>query len=86
VKIGDYIMQYFRYGEVGQIGMGGLGAQRTKLLLDIKLITGYPEIAVDSMIPLVECGAVKKVVTAGVFGTQAIYDFISSHPCVECRT
>ncbi len=85
VKIGDYIMQYVRDGDVVQIGMGGLGEQITKLLHDKKDITVYTEIAVDSMIPLVECGAVKKVVTAGVFGTQAIYDFISSHPCVECR-
>lgn len=84
-QVGSYIMPYINDGDVVQIGMGGLGEQITSLLYDKKDMTVYTEITVDSMVPLVECGAVKKVITCGAFGSPTVYKFLSTSPAVEFR-
>lgn len=83
--IAHHIMPYVNNGDTVQIGMGGLGEQITEELHTKKNITIYTEITVESMMPLVECGAVKKIITCGAFGTSMLYDFIATSPVVEFR-
>lgn len=83
--IGGHIMPYINDGDVVQIGMGGLGEQITKELHTKHDMTVYTEITVDSMVPLVEEGNVKKIITAGAFGTPKVYEFLSNDPRVEMR-
>lgn len=83
--IAGFIMPYVNDGDVVQIGMGGLGEQITQELYSKKDIKIYTEITVDSMVPLVEAGAVTKVTTCGCFGTPKVYEFLSTSPVVEFR-
>ena len=85
MKIAAFIMPYINDGDVVQIGMGGLGEQLAKGLYEKKNISIFSEIAVDSMIPLVEKGIVDKLVCCGCFGSNELYEFLGTNPKVEMR-
>lgn len=85
-QIAEHIMPYVKDGDTIQIGKGGLGEQITKELYRKKDIQVFSEIVGDSMIGLVDAGAVKKVVACGCFGTPAVYDFLGNSPVVEMRS
>ena len=67
--IASYIMPFIHDGDTVQIGMGGLGEQITQELRCKKNIQIYTEITVDSMVDLVDCGAVTHVATCGAYGS-----------------
>lgn len=85
MKIAAFIMPYIHDGDVVQIGMGGLGEQLAKGLYEKKNISIFSEIAVDSMIPLVEKGIADKLVCCGCFGSNELYEFLGTNPKVEMR-
>lgn len=85
MKIASYIMPYIHDGDVVQIGMGGLGEQLARGLYEKKHISIFSEIAVDSMIPLVEQGIVDKLICCGCFGSNELYEFLGTNPKVEMR-
>lgn len=83
--IASYIMPYINDGDTVQIGMGGLGEQITQELRVKKNMKIYTEITVDSMVDLVECGAVTHITTAGAYGSPKVYEFVGTNPNVETR-
>ena len=84
--IASYIMPFIHDGDTVQIGMGGLGEQITQELRCKKNIQIYTEITVDSMVDLVDCGAVTHVATCGAYGSPKVYEFVGTNPKVETRT
>ena len=85
IKIAEYIMPFIKDGDAIQIGMGGLGEQITKSLSSKQNIKIFSEIAVDSMIPLVESGNVSSLICCGCFGSQALYDFLGTNSRVTMK-
>ncbi len=77
--IAAQIMPYINDGDSVQIGMGGLGNQIAKDLIDKKDIHIFTEIGTDAMIELAEAGVVKDIKMAGAFGTKELYQWLGDH-------
>lgn len=74
--IASHIMPYVNDGDTIQIGMGGLGNQIAKDLINKKDIHIFTEIGTDAMIELAETGIVKDIRMAGAFGTKELYEWL----------
>jgi acyl-CoA hydrolase len=74
--IASQIMPYVNDGDTIQIGMGGLGNQIAKDLINKKDIHIFTEIGTDAMIELAEAGVVKDIRMAGAFGTKELYEWL----------
>lgn len=74
--IASQIMPYVNDGDAVQIGMGGLGNQIAKDLIDKKDIKIFTEIGTDAMIELAETGVVTEITCAGAFGTKELYKWM----------
>ena len=59
--------------------MGGLGEQITKCLYTKRNIRIFSEIAVESMIPLIESGAATSLTCCGCFGSSELYKFLGAN-------
>lgn len=81
--IANFVMEYIHDGDTVQIGMGGLGEQITKELTSKKDIRVFTEIAVDSLVPLVDAGIITHVKACGCFGTDIVYNFLGTSDIVE---
>ena len=77
--IASHIMPYINDGDSVQIGMGGLGNQIAKDLINKKDIHIFTEIGTDAMIELAEAGVVKDIKMAGAFGTKELYNWLGEH-------
>ena len=91
-KIGELIAEQIPDGACIQLGIGAI-PDATGMALKVKKDLGiHTEMFTDSMVELLECGAVNnskkqihrgKTVTTFAFGSQRIYDFINDNPCME---
>ncbi len=78
-EIADKILPYINDGDSIQIGMGGLGNQIAKELINKKDLHIFSEIGTDAMIDLVEAGVVKDITIGGAFGTARLYKWLGEH-------
>jgi len=92
VTIGNLIAEQIPDGACIQLGIGSIpdatgDALKTKHDLGI-----HTEMFTDSMVGLIECGAVNnskkqihrgKTVCTFAYGSQRIYDYINDNPCIE---
>ena len=94
-RIGAYVADLIPDKATIQLGIGAIPAA-TALFLGKKRDLGiHTEMFTDSVVDLVEAGAVTgyakernrgKIVTAFVLGTKRLYDFINDNPMVEMRS
>ena len=94
-RIGAYVADLIPDRATIQLGIGAIPAA-TALFLGKKRDLGiHTEMFTDSVVDLVEAGAVTgdakernrgKIVTAFVLGTKRLYDFINDNPMVEMRS
>lgn len=92
VTIGNLIAEQIPDGACIQLGVGTI-PDATGMALKAKHDLGiHTEMFTDSMVELIECGAVNnskkqihrgKTVTTFAFGSQRIYDYIDDNPAVE---
>ena len=90
--IGELIAEQIPDGACIQLGIGAI-PDATGMALKTKHDLGiHTEMFTDSMVELIECGAVNnskkqihrgKTVTTFAFGSQRIYDYIDDNPAVE---
>ncbi|MBS1402908.1 MAG: 4-hydroxybutyrate--acetyl-CoA CoA transferase [Oscillospiraceae bacterium] len=90
--IGNLIAEQIPDGACIQLGIGAI-PDATGTALKTKHDLGiHTEMFTDSMVELLECGAVNnskkqihrgKTVTTFAFGSQRIYDYINDNPCFE---
>jgi 4-hydroxybutyrate CoA-transferase len=90
--IGGYIAEQIPDGACIQLGIGAI-PDATGMALKTKHDLGiHTEMFTDSMVELIECGAVNnskkqihrgKSVATFAFGSQRIYDYIDDNPCIE---
>ncbi|MCL2367579.1 MAG: 4-hydroxybutyrate--acetyl-CoA CoA transferase [Oscillospiraceae bacterium] len=90
-KIAGYVVERIEDGSTIQLGIGGIPNAVANWLKDKKHLGIHTEMIVDSMVDLVECGAVDNSMktlyrhkTVGTFamGSQRLYDFINNNPSV----
>ena len=90
--IGNLIAEQIPDGACIQLGIGAI-PDATGMALKAKHDLGiHTEMFTDSMVELIECGAVNnskkqihrgKSVTTFAFGSKRIYDYIDDNPCIE---
>lgn len=92
ITIGNLIAEQIPDGACIQLGIGAI-PDATGLALKSKHDLGiHTEMFTDSMVELIECGAVNnskkqihrgKSITTFAFGSQRIYDYIDDNPAIE---
>lgn len=92
ILIGNLIAELIPDGACIQLGIGAI-PDATGMALKTKKDLGiHTEMFVDSMVELIECGAVNnskkqihrgKSVTTFAYGSQRIYDFLDDNPAIE---
>ena len=94
VKIASYIAERVSDGACLQLGIGGVPAAVGRFLKDKKDLGIHTEMMGDTMIDLIECGAVnnsKKTLNPGVsifgacMGTKRLYDYIDDNKLIQRR-
>jgi 4-hydroxybutyrate CoA-transferase len=94
-RIGAYIADLIPDRATLQLGIGAIPAATALFLRDKHDLGIHTEMFTDSVVDLVEAGAVTgdakernrgKIVTAFVLGTRRLYDFIHDNPMVEMRS
>lgn len=78
-QIAAQIMPYINDGDTIQIGMGGLGNEIAKDLINKKDLHIFTEIGTDAMIDLVEAGVVKDIRMGGSIGSKRLYEWLGEH-------
>lgn len=90
--IGDYIAERIPDGATLQLGIGAIPDAVGTALKTKKHLGLHTEMFTDSMVELIQCGAVDnsakpihpgKSVAAFAFGSQRIYDYIDHNPDIE---
>ncbi len=90
--IGRHIADLVEDGSTIQLGIGGISNAAALFLKEKKDLGVHTEMLSDSVVDLVEAGAVTgarktlwkgKIVAAFVFGSKKIYDFVDANPAVE---
>ncbi|MDD3393332.1 MAG: 4-hydroxybutyrate--acetyl-CoA CoA transferase [Clostridia bacterium] len=91
-KIGQMIADEVVNGATLQLGIGGIPNAVGVLLQDKKDLGIHTEMLTDSMVDLIECGAVtnmKKPINVGktvatlAWGSQKMYDYMNNNPAFE---
>ncbi|WP_295583572.1 acetyl-CoA hydrolase/transferase family protein [uncultured Oscillibacter sp.] len=91
-RIGGYIAEEIPNGATLQLGIGAIPDAVGNALQDKRHLGIHTEMFTDSMMTLIECGAVDnsakpihtgKTVAAFAFGSQRMYDYIDDNPMVE---
>jgi 4-hydroxybutyrate CoA-transferase len=94
-RIGAYIAELIPDGATLQLGIGAIPAATALFLRDKRDLGIHTEMFTDSVVDLVEAGAVTgnakernrgKIVTAFVLGTKRLYEFVHDNPMVEMRS
>ncbi len=91
-KIGDYVCELVEDGSTIQLGLGSL-ANATALCLSIKKGLGiHTHFITDTIVDLVECGAVTnrrknihqgKIICSSAVGSRRLYQFMNNNPLFE---
>ena len=90
--IGENVASLVRDGDTLQLGIGAIPDAVLLFLKEKNDLGIHTEMFTDSMVELIECGAVNnskkqihrgKTVTTFAFGSQRIYDYIDDNPAVE---
>lgn len=91
-KIGGYIAEEIPNGATLQLGIGAVPDAVGNALKDKRNLGIHTEMFTDSMMTLIECGAVDnslkpihrgKTVAAFALGTKRMYDYIDDNPMME---
>ena len=94
-RIGAFVADLIPDRATLQLGIGAIPAATALFLRDKRDLGIHTEMFTDSVVDLVEAGAVTgdakernrgKIVTAFVLGTRRLYDFIHDNPMVEMRS
>jgi 4-hydroxybutyrate CoA-transferase len=94
-RIGAYVAELIPDGATLQLGIGAIPAATALFLREKKDLGIHTEMFTDSVVDLVEAGAVTgnvkernrgKIVTAFMLGTKRLYDFAHDNPMVEMRS
>jgi acyl-CoA hydrolase len=94
-RIGAYVAELIPDGATLQLGIGAIPAATALFLRDKHDLGIHTEMFTDSVVDLVEAGAVTgnakernrgKIVTAFVLGTKRLYEFVHDNPMVEMRS
>jgi 4-hydroxybutyrate CoA-transferase len=93
-RIGEHVADLVVDGATIQLGIGGIPAATALFLRDKRDLGVHTEMFTDSIVDLVESGAVTgarkernrgKIVTAFVLGSARLYRFIDDNPMIEMR-
>ena len=93
-RIGEHVAELVPDGATIQLGIGGIPAATALFLRDKRDLGVHTEMFTDSVVDLVEAGAVTgarkernrgKIVTAFVLGSARLYRFIDDNPMIEMR-
>ena len=91
-RIGQYVAMLVEDGSTLQFGIGKIPSATLKYLLHHKDLGIHSEMLTDSIIEVIESGAISnrkktfhpgKVVTSFAIGTRKLYDFIDNNPHIE---
>ncbi|HET8785938.1 MAG TPA: acetyl-CoA hydrolase/transferase C-terminal domain-containing protein, partial [Candidatus Limnocylindrales bacterium] len=94
-RIGAFVADLIPDRATLQLGIGAIPAATALFLRDKRDLGIHTEMFTDSVVDLVEAGAMTgdakernrgKIVTAFVLGTRRLYDFIHDNPMVEMRS
>jgi len=94
-RIGAYVADLIPDRATLQLGIGAIPAATALFLREKQDLGIHTEMFTDSVVDLVEAGAVTgdakernrgKIVTAFVLGTKRLYDFIDDNPMVKMRS
>jgi 4-hydroxybutyrate CoA-transferase len=93
-QIGAHVAELVPDGATLQLGIGAIPAATAMFLRDKRDLGIHTEMFTDSVVDLVEAGAITgaakernrgKIVTAFVLGSRRLYDFVNDNPMVEMR-
>ena len=93
-RIGSHVADLIPDGATLQLGIGAIPAATALFLRDKKDLGVHTEMFTDSVVDLVEAGAITgeakernrgKIVTAFVMGSARLYRFVHDNPMVEMR-
>jgi acyl-CoA hydrolase len=93
-RIGAHVAELIPDGATLQLGIGAIPAATALFLRDKRDLGIHTEMFTDSVVDLVESGAITgaakernrgKIVTAFVMGSNRLYDFVRDNPMVEMR-
>jgi acyl-CoA hydrolase len=94
-RIGAHVAALVPDGATLQLGIGAIPAATALFLRDKRDLGIHTEMFTDSVVDLVEAGAITgaakernrgKIVTAFVMGSRRLYDFVHDNPMVEMRS
>jgi acyl-CoA hydrolase len=94
-RIGEHVADLVSDGATLQLGIGAIPAATALFLRDKKELGVHTEMFTDSVVDLVEAGAITgarkernrgKLVTAFLLGSRRLYDFVHDNPMVEMRS
>jgi len=94
-RIGAFVADLVPDGATLQLGIGAIPAATALFLRDKHDLGIHTEMFTDSVVDLVEAGAITgarkernrgKLVTAFLMGTRRLYDFVDDNPMVEMRS
>jgi 4-hydroxybutyrate CoA-transferase len=94
-RIGEHVADLVADGATLQLGIGAIPAATALFLRDKKELGVHTEMFTDSVVDLVEAGAITgarkernrgKLVTAFLLGSRRLYDFVHDNPMVEMRS
>ncbi len=93
-QIGAHVAELVPDGATLQLGIGAIPAATALFLREKRDLGIHTEMFTDSVVDLVEAGAITgaakernrgKIVTAFVMGSHRLYDFVDDNPMVEMR-
>ncbi len=93
-EIGAYVADLIPHGATLQLGIGAIPAATALFLRDKRDLGVHTEMFTDTVVDLVEAGAITgaakerhrgKIVTAFVMGSSRLYRFVHDNPMVEMR-
>ena len=88
-QIAEYVAALIDDGSTVEFGIGGIPQALLPFLKDKKDLGVHTEMVTDSIIDLIECGAITgnrktmdrgKIVTSFCLGTKRIYDYVDNNP------
>ncbi len=93
-QIGAHVAELVPHGATLQLGIGAIPAATAMFLRDKRDLGIHTEMFTDSVVDLVEAGAITgaakernrgKIVTAFLMGSRRLYEFVNDNPMVEMR-
>ena len=94
-RIGEHVADLVSDGATIQLGIGAIPAATALFLRDKRDLGVHTEMFTDSVVDLVEAGAITgarkernrgKLVTAFLLGSRRLYEFVHDNPMIEMRS